>query len=184
LPQGAAALGFATTSTLRPVYGEERRECGSDKSGSCLLGTLVLAACAVWWRTFPNLEAISPYFDALDFGKVQTLHLTLRWKPAETQGVTYDFVIWDSGLDPAKTLPQARSNWGTIIYQREALGETSHTVETPLKPNTLYFWSVRTRQASVLGDWSTYGGITAITAYGGCARIHGTAAPFGFKTPP
>jgi hypothetical protein len=79
----------------------------------CLLGTLVLAACAVWWRTFPNLEAISsPYFDALDFGKVQTLHPTLRWKPAETQGVTYDLVIWDSGLDPAKTLPQARSNWG------------------------------------------------------------------------
>lgn len=51
------------------------------------------------------------------------------------QGVTYDLRIWraEDGFP------------GELVYQREALPEPSHTLEYPLAPSTLYFWTVRAR---------------------------------------
>lgn len=152
-------------------------------TGLCI--ALGLAGCVpVWSRTFPVLEPVSPSVQLNAFREVDSLQPELRWKPAKVSGVTYDVVIWDSGLDPLKTRPETRFNWGTVVYQREDLSQNSHRVDTSLKRGTLYFWSVRTRNGSALGDWSTLEGWEVIgTAAGGFRReIHG--APFGFTTPP
>ena len=145
---------------------------------------LVLTACVpLWSRTFPGLEPVSPSVQLSGFLQVDTLQPQLRWKPAKAQGVAYDLVVWDSGLDPEKAEPGARFNWGTIVYQRDGLAETVHRVDMPLKPKTLYFWSVRTREGSTLGDWSTFDGWVAVTGLVGTVRRDIRSAPFGFKTP-
>ena len=83
---------------------------------------LVLTGCVpVWSRTFPVLEPVSPSVQLNAFRQVDSLQPELRWKPAKTPGVAYDVVIWDSGLDPLKAQPEARFNWGTVVYQREGL---------------------------------------------------------------
>ena len=151
--------------------------------GLCI--AVVLAACVpVWSRTFPGVEAVSPGVQLSGFSQVDNLQPELRWKPTKTLGVVYDLVIWDSGLDLEKAEPGARFNWGTIVYQREGLAETVHRVEMPLKPKTLYFWSVRTRDGSTLGDWSTFDGWVAVSGLLGTVRRDIRGAPFGFKTPP
>ena len=98
----------------------------------------------------------------------------------------YDLAIWDSGLDPQRSSPGHFVYWGTVVYQREGLTDTVHRVEMRLKPNTVYFWSVRTRQGSTVGPWSTYSG-DAGGAIPGLGLGVGTSVRnslFGFKTPP
>ena len=145
---------------------------------------LVLTGCVpVWSRTFPVLEPVSPSVQLNAFRQVDSLQPELRWKPAKTPGVAYDVVIWDSGLDPLKAQPEARFNWGTVVYQREGLTQTAHRIDTPLKPGTLYFWSVRTREGGTLGDWSTLEGWEVVGTVASTHRREIRGAPFGFITP-
>jgi hypothetical protein len=155
--------------------------------GTCvgLSIAMVLSACVpVWSRSFRGLEPVSPSVQLGRFSEVGSLQPELRWKPAKAQGPTYDLIIWDSGLDPEKTLPREGEQLGSVVYQREGLSETSHQVDMPLKPNTLYFWSVRTREGSTVGDWSIFDGWTVMAGLVGYIRqeLHGLS--FGFKTPP
>ena len=141
---------------------------------------LVLIGCVpTWSRTFLGLEPVSPSVQLSGFRQVEDLRPELRWKPAKSSSVAYDVVIWDSGLDPQKAEVGGRYNWGTVVYQREGLIQTVHRVDTPLKPGTLYFWSIRTREGSTLGDWSTMDGYVAVSGF----RREIRGAPFGFTTP-
>jgi len=59
---------------------------------------------------------------------------------ARIQHVTYDVRIW-------RTVEGAfgRPFPGNLIYSRDSVPEPSHTVETPLAPDTSYVWTVRAR---------------------------------------
>jgi hypothetical protein len=99
--------------------------------------------------------------------------------------VTYDVAVWESGLEPGRWASgPSGTYWGTLVYERDGLSGTVHRVESPLKPNTIYFWSVRTRQGNDVESWSTYDGWwAAIGLVGGGMRgeVHGS--PFMFQTP-
>ena len=45
---------------------------------------------------------------------------------------------------------------GKQVYYREAIESNSHRIEQPLQPGTVHVWSVRTRDGSNVGPWSTY----------------------------
>lgn len=57
----------------------------------------------------------------------------LSWEPFPGTDVTYDIRIWEAGsLGPE-----------TVVYDRANIDQASHRVEVPLKPSTLYYWTVR-----------------------------------------
>lgn len=127
--------------------------------GALLLG---LGACSME-AAVSGLKPLNPpqYFGGagnprLEFAEVKTLQPTLSWEPFpgrhqwplsphpekfvtvdsdRVSNVTYDLIIWsvDNG------------NASDVVYEHQEIPETSHTLEEPLAPSSLYFWSVRTR---------------------------------------
>lgn len=123
---------------------------------------LVLGACSME-ASVSGLKPISPtqYYSvtdkALEFAEVQSLQPTLSWEPfpgrhewplsplqpepfvsvnpSRVSNVTYDLIIWN--LDAG--------NATDVIYERQGVPETCHTLEEPLAPSTQYYWSVRPR---------------------------------------
>jgi hypothetical protein len=70
--------------------------------------------------------------------------------------IRYDLIIWKavnpkyddfSGLTSATFKGRVWSSVDslTAVYERDGLMEFSHTVESPLEPNTDYAWSIRAR---------------------------------------
>lgn len=65
--------------------------------------------------------------------KCASLQPTMSWVPFAADHVTYDLRIWSS---TARKLDE-------LVYSRERLVEPQHTLEVPLEPSSVYFWSVR-----------------------------------------
>jgi hypothetical protein len=105
--------------------------------------------------------------------RVESLQPTVEWKPAQGDNITYDLVVYEAIREdsngPNATVP------GPRVYYRKGIMETSHRIETQLKPDTQYFWSVRVRQGQTVSHWSTY-------HYNDLMQVQHNA-PFTFKTP-
>ena len=117
-----------------------------------LLGIFLAAAlgggCAV---TSPvlGLRPESPRAGS-DFVPVEGRRPTLRWEAfpqprdresdprllAATLDVTYDLRVWEAVFDDYP---------GHLAYAKDGLPEPRHRVETDLKPDTRYVWTVRAR---------------------------------------
>lgn len=103
--------------------------------------------------------------------RVDTLTPTFRWKVDTKAPSTYDLAIWDTQLG-------FRMKSGLPIYYKEALPQPEHKIEVPLAPNTLYYWSVRSRSGGKVSAWATYDYYAfAVVAFG-----WGTNLPYRFKT--
>lgn len=93
-----------------------------------------------------------PYFQLceseLNYEPVSTTKPTFQWQAlsehqnlqgenADTlkrfSDISYDLRIWEVTNDQP----------GSIVYERQRLLRSHHTIEVPLKPETPYFWSVR-----------------------------------------
>ncbi len=88
-----------------------------------------------------------PLARVLDWKAVDSLQPTLKWQafpgesdvagaPAEmarVKGVCYDLLI----------ARHEHSEPGEIVYRRYGLAAPEHRLETPLEPDTLYYWTVR-----------------------------------------
>ena len=98
-----------------------------------VLSGAVLSGCT----SYKGLEIVAP-----EFGQtVNELSPTLQWKEAPGTDVTYELVIYEGdNEDP--------------IYHKKGLTGGSHTVETELKPNTLYQWSIRSKTGDTFSEWS------------------------------
>jgi hypothetical protein len=79
-----------------------------------------------------------------------TLQPTFAWMAPKKPGVSYDLIIYVGAKDP-------RGFWvpGRTAYYREGLTATRHTIGQTLSPDTLYFWSVRTRLGNKTSPWAT-----------------------------
>jgi len=100
-------------------------------------------------------EALWDSFSAkVPFVKVDSLRPTLRWesfpRPQDHEldregllerirNVTYDLKIWQADEEYPVEYP-----W-QLVYLRRGVPEPSHKIESPLKPSTKYFWTVRAR---------------------------------------
>jgi hypothetical protein len=162
---------------------------------------LYLSGCSIT----PPISGFRPIYPKLTYSStkpmlnwtlVDSLQPTLKWQsfPGEHQkflgaelvtfvdpsigeinDIKYDLKIWTvRELEPA-----------VIEYEIEGIKSPSHTLERPLKPNTEYYWSVRTRfkvnGQPRLSEWSL-SQIPCLPSYGfGCAR--GASRKYGFIPP-
>jgi hypothetical protein len=143
-----------------------------------LVGLIFLAGCSL-----PVYKGdIRPVYPELGYGVrptvVDSLTPTFRWQYDMTTPCTYDFAIWDVG-DVTAWGTGSRMEFRPYIYYKEALTQPEHKIELPLAPDTLYYWSVRTRSGNVVSAWATHdsyiwGGVVAATAKN---------YPFRFRTP-
>lgn len=102
------------------------------------------------------VSGLRPHYPeaSLKFVEVDSLQPTLSWeafpRPIDLAGdkygirgrisnVTYDLRIWQADEESPREYP------AEIAYARRGLREPWHTVEQPLMPSTMYFWSVRAR---------------------------------------
>ena len=89
-------------------------------------------------------------FDQADLvPTITSLQPTLQWEAFEGDDVTYDLMMWHA----------AGPNLGNLVYSRERLTESSHSVEIRLDPMTRYLWTVRARFSAngrtKVTEWST-----------------------------
>lgn len=103
------------------------------------------------------------------FEPVGSLRPILRWQPFSlenrkgskpepgTSQVSYDLKIWKKDERPD---PMPVTSAPKPVYERRGLPHPSHELESPLEPNTRYFWSVRVRIRSERGirlsDWAFF----------------------------
>ncbi len=135
---------------------------------------LFLTACTT---TFNGVTPIYPKVQVVPVGwftKVDSIQPTLRWEPSSYPDISYDLVIYeaikmgDGSLDPGK-----------MAYSRKSLKDPEHKVEEPLKANSKYYWSVRTRSDTIVSAWSRYD----YFVFMGTAWAKGYNQLFRFKTP-
>ncbi len=123
------------------------------KSSVLYIVCLILFGCT----TFHEIKPIYPVVADPNRQKgVDSLQPTLRWDPTPEHDVTYDLIIY-KGVK-VKTQWWAGSIWseGREVYYRQALKEPEHTVEEPLEPDTVYYWTIRTRRGEKVSEWASY----------------------------
>lgn len=114
--------------------------------------------------------------------KVDSLQPTFRWDPPSDVNASYDLIIYEV-LNPGTFWQRASRRPGRMVYYRQAIKDTSHTVEETLKPNTEYYWSIRLRQGDKVSPWSTYDHAMFVPVPFGFIHERGTSLLFLFKTP-
>jgi len=114
-------------------------------ASACL--AIMMGGC-VAYSTHDGLQPISPETHQ-SFRKpvlVDSLHPEFRWKTA-TPGQAVDLILWDGGNDPnVKHLKMK------VAYLKENIVGGSHTLQTNLQPDTIYYWSIK---PSGTVKWST-----------------------------
>lgn len=124
------------------------------------IGFTLLWAAALTWvvgcaGTVP-VSGLRPNYPepSLKFVEVDSLQPTLSWEAfprpidlavdkegvqGRVSNVTYDLRIWRADEESPREYP------AEIVYERRGLREPWHTIEQPLKPSFMYFWSIRAR---------------------------------------
>ncbi|MFQ5931230.1 MAG: hypothetical protein ACE5MM_02360 [Nitrospiraceae bacterium] len=117
-----------------------------------LVGLTLVVGCA---GRVP-VSGLRPHYPepSRGFVEVDSLRPTLSWeafpRPIDLAGdkegmrgrisnVTYDLRIWRADEESPREYP------AEIAYARRGLREPWHTIEQPLMPSTMYFWSIRAR---------------------------------------
>lgn len=124
------------------------------------IGFTLLSVAGLTWvvgcaGTVP-VSGLRPHYPepSLKFVEVDSLQPTLSWeafpRPIDLEidkegmrrrvsNVTYDLRIWRADEESPREYP------AEIVYERRGLREPWHTIEQPLQPSSMYFWSIRAR---------------------------------------
>ena len=126
----------------------------------CGLTLLTLTACPSTAPVYGIRPVYPPPKPGL-FQMVDSLQPTLRWEPfkyvakkgqetevhSQIDNITYDMRIWR--LQKGRTWywkqGERHGDPGVLVYSRENLPDSWHTIETPLDRSKVYFWSIRTK---------------------------------------
>jgi hypothetical protein len=108
---------------------------------SLYLLTLILlaAGCSTHQGIIPTQPEVGHYSPVV----VDSLYPTFRWQPLSESETLYDLAIFEI---------QSSGQPGRSAYYREGLKQAEHMIDQALKANTDYYWSVRTRQGTTVGD--------------------------------
>jgi hypothetical protein len=145
-----------------------------------IMGLIFISGC-----TLPTYKGgIEPIYPGVrtvgkSYETVESLTPTFRWRSDVTSPCTYDFAIWDVGKTIPAGINVSEVTKGPAVYYKEALSKPEHTVEIPLGPDTLYFWSVRIRTDRNVSGWAYYD----YNRWVGVASSEGRNWPYSFKTP-
>jgi hypothetical protein len=129
----------------------------------------LLAGCT----TFTGVKPVHPKAGNPDSPDVvESLQPTFQWEPYP-DAAAYDLIVWNRIKKGAFSEGADKA-----VYYREGLKDTTHRMETPLKPDSEYLWSVRVRRGTSVSNWSLYEYSVDVAVYGSS-----TKQPFVFKTP-
>jgi hypothetical protein len=152
----------------------------------CLMG---LTAC-ISHTTYPIVKPITPAGHSLwtvdERRTVDSLQPTFRWKPSSTYlapDASFDLILYQAIKNP---IGGQSPGWlpGQVAYYREGLKAPQHQIETPLRANTLYIWSVRVRRIQEVSEWAGYNNLLIIPVPGvGLPGASTKDQPFLFRTP-
>lgn len=128
---------------------------------------------------YPKLgSSVTNFYQVID-----TLQPVLRWKDVRTEGQTYDFALWETrSQTPDKSItgtPLKHRKWGKQIYYAQGISRNYYRIPKPLKPDTVYHWSVRIRTGNEVSEWTTFNQ-AALSPVG---LGYAYQFPFGFITP-
>jgi hypothetical protein len=112
--------------------------------------------------------------------RVDSLQPTFEWVARSEPSVTYDFAIYDCIRGKVVLLTQQPHVVGMQCYYREGLPSATHTLEVPLQPDRLYYWSVRVRSQGKPGPWARFDW-NALGGWGGYTKA--TNCYFLIRTP-
>ena len=128
-------------------------------------------------KRYKGVTPISPKVTQSGFPTIESLIPEFRWKPCPKQGVSYDFVLYEAAT---YSFDQAIPRYmrGRLAAYEEGLTEARWQPDTPLKPDTRYFWSVRMREGDTVSHWSTQSHSTFLLIY----ASWGSGQWFQFKT--
>lgn len=109
---------------------------------------------------------------------IDSLTPTFKWESNSDTSSTYDLIIYEC---------HEQGNWfvgrtklrGPLAYYREGLIQTEHKIERTLKPDTVYFWNLRSRVGDRVSEWASYKWVT----FAVIAAADGSSNYFLFKTP-
>jgi hypothetical protein len=144
--------------------------------GSLVL-PLALAGC-IGIRSFPVIEPLTykpSRIAPLDAVPVDSLTPLFKWRQSDPR-LFADFAIWSIS-------PNGQPK--DLVYSVKEIRGAEHRVQTPLKSNTEYFWSVR---LSWTNEWATMKSTqlfmvpTPYFTVGGTTVLKGV--PFRIRTPP
>jgi hypothetical protein len=142
----------AVTNPCAPEWG---LTCEDKRFGVIPLTPTVKKLPGLW----PTTDNLTPKF---------------TWEASTSEGVTYDFVIYEAVFAAANLYMRGR-----IFAYVEGLEEPEWQPDESLEPNGRYYWSVRLRRGNEVSAWSTQGFfIFALVAWGS-----GSGQWFQFKTP-
>jgi hypothetical protein len=136
-----------------------------------LAALLGIAGCSTHQGLTPIQPAVGHYSTVV----VESLSPTFKWQPMPDSETRYDLAVFER-IGSGKP--------GKSIYYREGLQNAEHKLDTSLRPDADYYWSVRSRRGASVGDWSTYDHKLLVPIpfgfyYQGQENLY-----FPFKTPP
>jgi hypothetical protein len=151
---------------------------------ACCLNTAGCASFPKHYNTeatpiYPELgSTIMKHYEVID-----TLQPELKWKDIKTEGQTYDVCVWETKRQDSgefmRGVPYVPKSWGDQVFYVEGISQNYVKINKPLKPDTYYHWSVRTRKGKDTADWATFNqSMISILVYGRVDHV-----PYGFVTP-
>jgi len=121
--------------------------------------TAVIPQCHASWGIdcsdrFRGVTPTSPHVSSSGFPTLQTLTPEFRWKGCGRKDVSYDFVLYEAATFTTTGIVEDFVK-GHMVAYAEDLKDPAWKPETPFRPGTRYFWSVRLRDGDTVSAWST-----------------------------
>jgi hypothetical protein len=121
---------------------------------------------------------LSPEVTTSGFPKTSSLLPKFRWQGSSRPDVSYDLVILEAATFSIDGITSDYMKGRLVTYVEDIKG-TSWRPDTPFKPETKYFWSVRLRDGNTVSRWSSQGHFAFIIV----AMWSGSGQWFQFETP-
>jgi len=127
---------------------------------------------------FRGVTPTAPEVTTSGFPTVRTLQPEFSWQGSADADIHYDVIIYEAATYSINQVTDFHTRGRLAAYAEDIAG-ASWRPDKPLKPNTRYFWSVRSRDGDVVSNWSTQ----SYFAFAIVAWSSGYGQWFQFQTP-
>ena len=129
-------------------------------------------------KRYSGVTPLSPEVTTSGFPKTSNLSPEFRWQGSSRPDVSYDLVIFEAATFSIDRITSDHMK-GRLVEYIEDIKGTNWRLDTSLKPETKYYWSVRLRDGGRVSRWSTQSHFGFIIV----AMWSGSGQWFQFETP-
>lgn len=144
----------------------------------------VIGPCSDHWEMectdrYAGVTPTGPTSGTSGFPTVATTTPEFRWMACGLSGAHYDVVVYRAATYNIGSVRDFYTKGHLAAYAQD-IATPYWRPETPLDPDTRYFWSVRMRDGDTVSAWSTQGESTFLLVYSSWSY----GDWFEFRTPP